>query len=96
MQTNFQAKVRGQMVAAYAILNGEAYTNRNGPVYPVVVCTIGGETCFASIDPQFQHPEHDGIARTISDKAGRVLAQSLTASWGELKERAAANLRTYP
>lgn len=91
---DFRQKVQAEMRAAYAAVQGECYTGESR-VYPVVFFRLEGQQCYAKIDPQWQHPEHDGIARTITDRCGAVLAQSLTADWHTLRERARSALTRY-
>lgn len=84
-QSDFRTRIERELRAAYVAANAQGYY-QGQPVF-----SIGNTPCFCCIDLQWQHPEHDGIVRTIRDRCGVVLAQSLTADWNELVSRARAS-----
>lgn len=87
--SDFRTRIERELRAAYAAVGAEAYY-QGQPMF-----RINGVPCFCRIDLQWQHPEHDGIVRTITDRCGVKLAQSMTADWPELLERARASYGAF-
>lgn len=85
-QSDFRTRIERELRAAYVAAQAEGYY-QGQPVFHV-----GSAVLFCTIEPQWQHPEHDGICRAIKDRCGVTLAQSLTEDWPVLIERAKARL----
>lgn len=85
--SDFRTRIERELRAAYVAVGAEAYY-QGQPMF-----RINGVPCFCCIDLQWQHPEADGIVRTITDRCGVKLASSIRADWPELLERARATFR---
>lgn len=85
-QTDFRTRIEREMRAAYVAAQAEGYY-QGQPVF-----RIGTAVLFCTIDTQWQHPEHDGIVRTIKDRCGVVVVQSLTEDWPALVAKAKARI----
>lgn len=75
---------------AYAELTGMS-AKREG-CYWAFWFTLVGQPAVATLRLQAQHPETGMLVRTITDRTGYVLAESLTDSWTTLRTIAARRM----